>query len=149
MKLSKLFFFLFISSMFFNVGVSQAQNRKQLEAERKKIKREIVKVNRLLFATQKKGKNVLEDLKDINQKIATRTDYIKLINKESSLLSSEINQNQKVISKLNKKLETLKKDYAEMIFKSYKSKSKQSQLLFLMSSQGFQQAYKRLQYMKQ
>ena len=36
-----------------------------------------------------------------------------------------------------------------MIFKSYKSKSKQSQLLFLMSSESFQQAYKRVQYMKQ
>ena len=149
MKFSKLFFPLFITTIFFSIGVSQAQTRKQLEAERKKIKQEIIKVNKLLFATQKKGKNVLEDLKDINQKIATRTNYINLINKESSLLSSEINQNQKVISKLNKKLETLKKDYAEMIFKSYKSKSKQSQLLFLMSSQGFQQAYKRLQYMKQ
>ena len=36
-----------------------------------------------------------------------------------------------------------------MIFKSYKSRSKQSQLLFLMSSESFLQAYKRLQYMKQ
>lgn len=149
MKFSKLFFFLCIAATFLNVGGSQAQSRKQLEAERKKIKQEIVKVNRLLFATQKKGKNALEDLKDINQKITTRTSYINLIQKESSLLSSEINQNQKVITKLHKKLETLKKDYAEMIFKSYKSKSKQSQLLFLMSSQNFQQAYKRLQYMKQ
>ena len=149
MKFSKLLFFLFTAIIFLNVGNSHAQTRKQLEAERKKIKKEIVKVNRLLFATQKKGKNVLENLKDINQKIATRTNYISLINKESSLLSSEINQNQKEISKLSKKLETLKKDYAEMIFKSYKSKSKQSQLLFLMSSVSFQQAYKRLQYMKQ
>ena len=149
MKFSKLFFFLCIAAAYFNVGISQAQTRKQLEVERKKIKQEIVKVNKLLFATQKKGKNALEDLKDINQKIATRSNYINLINKESSLLSSEINQNQKVISKLNQKLERLKKDYAEMIFKSYKSKSKQSQLLFLMSSQSFQQAYKRLQYMKQ
>ncbi len=149
MKFSKLFFLLFLTATFFNVGNSQAQTRKQLEAKRKKIKQEIVKVNRLLFATQKKGKNALEDLNDINQKITTRASYINLIQKESSLLSSEINQNQKVISKLNKKLVMLKKDYAEMIFKSYKSKSKQSQLLFLMSSQSFQQAYKRLQYMKQ
>jgi len=149
MKFSKVFFFLCIAATFLNVGNSQAQTRKQLEAERKKIKQEIVKVNRLLFATQKKGENALEDLKDINQKITTRTSYINLIQKESSLLSSEINQNQKVVTKLHKKLERLKKDYAEMIFKSYKSKSKQSQLLFLMSSQNFQQAYKRLQYMKQ
>jgi len=149
MKYSKLFFFLFISTLLLGVGNSQAQTRKQLETDRRKINKEIVKVNRLLFATQKKGKNALEDLKDINQKIRTRTSYINLISKEASLLTSEITQNQKVITKLNKKLETLKKDYAEMIFKSYKSKSKQSQMLFLMSSKNFQQAYKRVQYMKQ
>ena len=149
MKLYKLLFPLFLTVIFFNVENSQAQNRKELEASRKKIKKDIERVNKLLFNTQKKGKNVLEDLKDINQKISIRTAYINSINKESSLLSSEITQNENELTKLNTKLEALKKDYAEMIFKSYKSKSKQSQLLFLMSSQSFQQAYRRLQYMKQ
>ena len=36
-----------------------------------------------------------------------------------------------------------------MIFKSYKSKSQQSRAMFLLSSQNFYQAYKRLEYMKQ
>ena len=115
MKFSKLFLFFCISALFFNVGNLQAQTRKQLEAQRKKIKQEIMKVNRLLFTAQKNEKNALEDLKDINQKIATRTNYISLINKESSLLSSEINQNQKEISKLDQQLQTLKKDYSEMV----------------------------------
>jgi len=149
MKISKLFFLLFFSISFFNIGELQAQTRKELETTRKKLKQEIVKVNKLLFAAKKKGKNALDDLKDINQKIATRTDYIASINKETSLLSTEINQNGKEIDKLTNRLQALKKDYAEMIFKSYKSKSKQSQLLFLMSSDNFQQAYKRVQYMKQ
>jgi septal ring factor EnvC (AmiA/AmiB activator) len=36
-----------------------------------------------------------------------------------------------------------------MIVKSYKSKSEQSKVMFLLSSSNFQQAYKRLQYIKQ
>lgn len=36
-----------------------------------------------------------------------------------------------------------------MIEKSYKSKSQQSRVMFLLSSESFLQAYKRLQYMKQ
>src|SRR6056297_1118129 len=36
-----------------------------------------------------------------------------------------------------------------MIEKSYKSKSSQSRIMFLLSSENFLQAYKRLQYMKQ
>ena len=149
MKVSKLFFLLCIALLSVGGMSSMAQTRKQLESKRKKIKQEIVRVNRLLVTTQKKGENALEVLKDINQKIATRTGYISLIRKETSLLRLEINENKKVIEQLQSKLSTLKKDYAAMIFKSYKSKSKQSQMLFLMSSENFQQAYKRLQYMKQ
>ena len=53
------------------------------------------------------------------------------------------------INKLNKELKVLKEDYAEMIIKSYKSRSTQSRAMFLLSSENFLQAYKRLQYMKQ
>jgi len=149
MKIFKLFFCVSIVSLFFNIGISQAQTREQLEEKSKRLKQEISKVNRLLFTEQKKEKNALEDLDDLNTKIVDRADYIKSINEEVTLLTSEIKLNEKEIAKLIKQLNALKEDYADMIFKSYKSKSKQSQLLFLMSSQSFQQAYKRLQYMKQ
>jgi septal ring factor EnvC (AmiA/AmiB activator) len=46
-------------------------------------------------------------------------------------------------------LEQLRKDYAAMILKSYKSRSEQSRAMFLLSSENFLQAYKRAQYMKQ
>jgi len=125
------------------------KTRKQLEAERKKLKTEIKKVNKLLFDTQKKEKNALSDLKDINQKIEVRGKLIETINLEAKALSKEIETNENEIEKLTKKLEILKADYAEMIFKSYKSKSQQSRTMFLLSSKNFYQAYKRLQYMKQ
>ena len=43
----------------------------------------------------------------------------------------------------------LNSNYAAMIVKSYKSKNEQSRIMFLLSSQDFKQAYKRLQYIKQ
>ena len=143
--LSKRFFILFLLMSFSLV----AQTRKELEAQRKKIKSEIEEVNKLLSQTDKKEKNALEEIKDINQKIAIRTRYINSINKEAEALSKEISTNEKSIKKLDKNLTSLKKDYASMIFKSYKSKSQQSRTMFLLSSQNFYQAYKRLQYMKQ
>jgi septal ring factor EnvC (AmiA/AmiB activator) len=50
---------------------------------------------------------------------------------------------------LRAQLQELKDDYAAMIVKSYKSKSEQSRIMFLLSSENFKQAYKRLQYFKQ
>ena len=128
---------------------SFSQTKKELEQQRKKLNREIAQVNRLLFKEQKKEKNVLEDLKDLNQKIDIRLSLINTINSEAKLLTSEITKNKKEIAQLENELAALKADYARMIFKSYKSKSQQSRIMFLLSSQNFQQAYKRLEYMKQ
>ena len=61
-------------------AIAQKKTRKQLETERKKLKIEIRKVNKLLFDTQKKEKNALNDLKDINQKIRVRNRLIETIN---------------------------------------------------------------------
>ena len=142
------FYIVFVIALF-SCFSSFSQTKNELEQQRKKLNREIAQVNRLLFNEQKKEKNVLEDLKDLNQKIDIRLSLINTINSEAKLLTSEITKNKKEIAQLENELAALKADYARMIFKSYKSKSQQSRIMFLLSSQNFQQAYKRLAYMKQ
>ena len=145
----KISFHIICISVFFTSFSSFSQTRKQLEKQRKNLKSEIIKVNKLIFDVKKKEKNALEDLKDINKKIDIRSKLITTINLEAKILSKEITGNQKKLTVLNKKITDLKADYADMIFKSYKSKSQQSRTMFLLSSQNFLQAYKRLEYMKQ
>ena len=141
-------FLIFIALLSISAS-AQKKTRKQLESDRKRLKKEIVKVNKLLFDTQKKEKSALDDLKDINQKIDVREKLIRTINLEAKSLSKEISKNETEITRLNKKLTGLKEDYAAMIYKSYKSKSQQSKTMFLLSSKDFYQAYKRLKYMNQ
>ena len=140
-----LLFFLFLTM----VSFAQNKSRKQLELDRKRIKKEIKMVNKLLFAAIKSEQNALEDLKDLNQKISIREQYISTINLEVASLSNDIAIYEGDINQLEIKLIKLKEDYAEMIYKSYKSKSQQSSTLFLFSSKSFYQAYKRVKYMKQ
>lgn len=136
-------------SILFSCFSVQGQTKKELEKRQKKLKKEIALVNNLLFKEIKKEKNVLEDLKDINQKISIRQNLINIINAEAKILSKQIAINEQKVVKLKKELAVLKADYASMIFKSYKSKSQQSKIMFLLSSDNFYQAYKRLEYMKQ
>ena len=142
--ISLLFLLFFTMSSF-----AQNKSRKQLELDRKRIKNEIKMVNKLLFTAKKSEQNALEDLKDLNHKIAIREQYISTINLEVKSLSNDIAIYEDDIKQLDKKLIKLKEDYAEMIYKSYKSKSQQSSTLFLFSSKSFYQAYKRVKYMKQ
>ncbi len=142
-------FYIFALLLFLSVLPAFGQTKKALEIERKKLKKEITQVNALLSQTKKNQKNALESLEVLNQKIKTRLKLIKTINLEANLLAKDIQQNQQKLTKLNNELTALKADYAAMIYKSYKSKSQQSRLLFLLSSKNFYQAYKRLEYMKQ
>ncbi len=129
--------------------VSNAQTQKQLEHRRIQLQKEIKEINSLLFKSKEEAETLLSELDDLTQKINVRSRLIKTINQEAEALSKEIVKNEKEITALEKKLNILKVDYANMIVKSYKSKNKQSRLMFLLSSENFQQAYKRLQYIKQ
>jgi len=126
-----------------------SQDKKQLEAKRKKLQTEIKKINRLLSKTKKSEKNVLSQLDDINKKIDVHQEIITTIQKENKVYSKEITKNKKEIDSIEKVLNRLKKEYAATVVNSYKSKSKNSRLLFLLSSKDFLQAYKRLKYMNQ
>lgn len=136
-------------SLFFVTVSFYSQTKAELERQRKKYKNEIIQLNKLLFSEQVKGKNALEDLNDLNKKIELRNNLLSTIKSETNLLSRKISKNNNNLKKLNTNLSSLKEDYSDMIYKSYKSKSQQSRLMFLLSSENFYQAYKRFEYMKQ
>ena len=56
---------------------SQSKKQKALKAKRTRLQKEIKKVNTLLFDTQKKEKNLLQQAKDLKQKIKVRSQLIK------------------------------------------------------------------------
>ncbi|MDG1042041.1 MAG: peptidoglycan DD-metalloendopeptidase family protein [Flavobacteriaceae bacterium] len=130
-------------------GFSQSNKQQELEERRRELRREIQQIGVLLFEGKKEQKSALSLVEDLDFKIKVRKNLISITNQQANLLTREISSNQTKISKLRDKLKVLKADYAEMIVKSYKSRSDQNKLIFLLSSTTFQQAYKRLQYIKQ
>ena len=83
------------------------------------------------------------------KKIKLKETLIQTTEKQTQLLSNDMQANELKIDRLDNELNLLKVDYAEMILKSYKSRSEESKAMFILSSSSFLQAYKRLQYMKQ
>lgn len=128
---------------------AQSQKQLQLEERRREILKEIDQINNLLFRDRKKEKTLISRVEDVNYKVSVRKNLIKITNQQANLLTQQINRNQNEISKMRDELKILKDNYADMIVKSYKSKNEQSKVMFLLSSDNFQQAYKRLQYIKQ
>lgn len=132
-------------------GILSAQSGEQqaLEAKKRRLQQERAQINKLLANTKKEKGNVLEQVEGLDQKINVSQELIRVTNQQSNLLNRQINTNIRKISRLREELNVLKNDYAEMIQKSYQNKNQQNRLLFLLSSDGFWQAYKRLQYLNQ
>ncbi|MDY7394607.1 peptidoglycan DD-metalloendopeptidase family protein [Aureibaculum sp. 2210JD6-5] len=137
-----------VVSIFFSLS-SLGQSKAQLEKKRKEIQKEIKEAQTLLIKSKKEAETLLSELDDLNKIISIRARLIRTIDEEAEILSEAIAKNEKEIQSLEKNLAALKEEYANMVVSSYKSKSKQSRLMFLLSSESFAQAYKRLQYIKQ
>ena len=128
---------------------SQDSQQEKLEARKAQIQKEIRENEALLRTVKKKEKTAVHVIVIQANKIKLKEKLINTTEKQAKLLSNDMYINQMQINKLKKELSVLKEDYAEMIVKSYKSRSEQSRAMFILSSENFLQAYKRAQYMKQ
>lgn len=144
-----LILFFLILAMGLWEGQAQSKRQLQLEERRRELQQEIRQITNLLFAGRQEKKSVISAVEDLNYKISIRKNLIRITNEQANLLSREINTNQNNISKKRNKLKDLKEEYAAMIVRSYKNKTRTNKLMFLLSAQNFQQAYRRLQYIKQ
>jgi septal ring factor EnvC (AmiA/AmiB activator) len=128
---------------------SQESQQEKLEERKAQIQKEIRENEKLLQSVKKKEKSAVNVVIIQSTKIKLKEKLINTTEKQTKLLSNDMYINQVQINKLKKELAELKEDYAEMIVKSYKSRSSESRAMFLLSSENFLQAYKRAQYMKQ
>jgi septal ring factor EnvC (AmiA/AmiB activator) len=128
---------------------SQPLTQQKLEERKLKIQQEIVEKQQQLNSVRTKEKSVVNQLLIQKDKIGLKEKLIRTTEKQTKMLNDDIYTNQLKINQLNRDLEKLREDYAEMIRKSYKSRSEESRAMFLLSSENFLQAYKRAQYMKQ
>ena len=143
-KLIYTFLFICLSS----IAWSQ-QTQEELEQKKARLQEEIREKEMLLQNVKKQEKSVGKLLQIQKDKIGLKQKLISTTEKQTKLLSNDMYINQVQINHLKKDLVDLKEDYAEMIVKSYKSRSTQSRAMFILSSENFLQAYKRMQYMKQ
>ena len=150
---SKLKYLSFILFIFLALGLwsvnAQNQRQQELEGRRRELQKEIKQITALLFASKKERKSIVNTVDDLSYKISVRKNLIRITNQQANLLAREINFNENQILDKQNKLKILKQDYAAMILRSYKSRDRKNKLMFLLSSSNFQQAFRRLQYIKQ
>jgi len=147
-SLRRLFFIVFLISSFFQ-GAAQTDLQKKLEHKRQVLQQEILQINKQLLKTRHNENDALSVYRQIKRKIEIRKKLIRNLRREINEINRAIKNNENQTKLLTRELKQLKQDYAQMIRRSYNSRSRNNKLYFLFSAESFQQAFKRMQYLKQ
>ncbi|MCM1040809.1 MAG: peptidoglycan DD-metalloendopeptidase family protein [Bacteroides sp.] len=126
-----------------------AQDRKTLEANKKKLEQEIAQTNKQLSKTSKQKKATVAELQLVNSNINKRQQLIKGLNQEVTLTEREIGRLQSKINRLSTDIENLKKEYAKLLTMAKRHRNQYSLLMFIFSSDNFNQAWRRIRYISQ
>lgn len=135
-------FFLFTFSGF-------SQNRTQLNKQITQLEKEIAYTNKLLNTTLKSKDDSYYKISLITRQITRHEKVLVSIQKEINGISHDIDSKQLEIRKKESELSALKEEYAKMIYFANRNRNSYDKLMFIFSSQDFNQAYKRLKYFEQ
>ena len=141
--------FLILSAFVFLTILASGQSLDELRKKKQKTNEQIKYTTRLLEDAKKNEKKTLNKYNILNKQIELRTSLITGINSEVGVLGEFIDQNAWLVNSLNTDLEELKKEYANMIVYAQKNQTNYSKVLFILSANSFNQAYKRLMYLRQ
>lgn len=124
------------------------QTREELQKQEQDLKKELAELNQLLSQTQKSKKLSLSQLAIIKRKVTMREQLVNSINRQIRDLDNTIFLNERDIYRLRRELDTLRVKYAKSIVFAYKNRSSYEYLNFIFSSKSFNDAIKRITYLK-
>jgi septal ring factor EnvC (AmiA/AmiB activator) len=144
---SKLALLLLGFSLLFSSANAQT-SRSDLEKRKKQLQREIEQTNQLIKETRKNKSATMGQLKILNKKLGDRKKLINAIQSEMKMLNVNISSTSNRIESLQSDLTLLRTAYGKLIRQAYLNRNRESVLMMLYSAEDFQQAYKRLYYLR-
>ncbi len=133
-----------------------AQTKGELKKQKLKLEKEIIYTRQLLSKTKSNKTKSLNYLKTLGAQIINKKQLLQTLNIEISLLNKKAKKTEIYISEVESsiindsiQIRKLKNEYAKMIYAANKKKGDKNNMIFIVSSSDFNQAYKRILYLKQ
>ena len=144
MRISILYTIIFIAYGSLAFG----QSKEELEERKRNTQQEIENTNSLLQETQKSRVATLNKVGILNKRIELRTELINSYNQEIEIIDNEISEKENIIENLQNDLINVKNEYEKLIVYAYWNRSSRDRLMFILSAENFNQAYKRMRYIQ-
>ncbi|MEN8793864.1 MAG: peptidoglycan DD-metalloendopeptidase family protein [Flavobacteriales bacterium] len=133
------------------MGVTSFSQSKtdKLKAKEKQLNKQLEQTQELLSATQKSQNSTLSELRIINKQIAFKEELLINMGNQIKETTYQIKSNKKEVESLNQSILRLKKEFREMVRFAYKNRKREYSVIYLFSSEDYNQAYRRLKYIEQ
>lgn len=128
---------------------ADAQSRKDLESKRKKLIADIKVTSSLLNKKAKSRAAALDRYVALKNQIKNRETLLQTLQEEVVLVDENIQRNTGVVAALGEDILRLEEEYGLMARKAQRLQMSNSRLLFIFSADGFNDALKRWQYIRQ
>ncbi|MBE9600899.1 murein hydrolase activator EnvC [Pedobacter sp. MC2016-24] len=141
-------FLILLFTFFTTVALAQTTSA-DLRRSKEAIQREIDMLQKNLNETSSSKRLTLGQIRAVNAKIRLMQNKIAVINSEVKNLDNQIHENANEVTTLKGRLGELKKEYAGMVRFAQRNQNAYDKMMFIFSSDSFNQAYKRIKYFQQ
>ena len=136
---------LIVVACLFSTAYAQ-KSSSQLKKDKQKIEKEISNTQNLLKKNEKNQKASLQQIAVLRQQISNREKLITTLNQEIIRMEEEQELNQQEILKLQKKLEYMKSDYAQVVYMAYRNRNLMDKITFILAADDFSQMFRRVRF---
>jgi septal ring factor EnvC (AmiA/AmiB activator) len=147
--MNKIVLFIFSLLFIFCHNISFGQNRVYYDKLKKDKKSTLTYSKKLLSSLKSDNKSQLDRLLIISEQIRKHREIVSIINREIRLIDEEIELDNQRLEKLNGELKEQKKEYAQLIYFASLNMNVQRRMIYILSAESFNKAYKRIVYLKQ
>ena len=150
LKVKGMIILFFLSIFIFQFSTClAAESVKDLQKKQKQLQEDIEHTNKMLKQTKKDETATMNKLNLIGENIKTQRKLINTLDNEISALDRQMKKLNASKDSLQVLLDKYKADYAKMVRQSHYARMQQSPLLFILSSDNFQQMIRRARYTQQ
>ncbi|RYZ20978.1 MAG: hypothetical protein EOO16_14745 [Chitinophagaceae bacterium] len=125
-----------------------ASDRARMENERRAIQKELRDLQEQYSKIKGRTKATLGQLAAIQNRMEVQQRLLRSIDKEVHILSDDIYLSTLELNRLQRQLDSLKQQYARSVVYAYKSRSSYDYLSFIFSANSFNDALKRVRYLR-
>lgn len=133
--------------LLFATGLT-AQSVNEQTKRKQQIEEEIAFLDKQLATTKSKQQSSTKELNLIQKKITNRKKLLKELEIEIEYIDGQVVKREQEITDLNRNLASLKKNYADLIYHSYKNRDQNIWLMYILASKNVEQGYRRWSYIK-